>query len=375
MMRLQTSTSLIAFIFTAACGSGGTERSRIQGSNFGGGAISGENNVAPESGEASVGGHLFTLKEAQDLSPLVMDYKESSTKAQVATQDATQNARRDFIGETLDAMMALEPHRPGRDFTITVTADPTPNASALNQSVVVNRGIIDFASNLSLAMVLCHEVAHSTRNHSSRAEAQMNDYENKNKTKSDTLDSTLSKLVAANYDKTKKIFSHKKEDYIKVKPVWDDFWNGFVAFQKRFESEADVVGGRICANSGFTADEVEEGFTSLFEKFGGGTVAKSIDDKEYPDIELADIGELLHKIYASDSHPTDAERAEQMERIKPAFKQGATKTIAERWKKSFPGKSGLTLLPYHLTSGQVRIHHQSPLDSVMIRRTQSRIGE
>ena len=377
MMRLLRTTSLyITLLLPAACGGGGTERSRVAGSNYGGSPVSSENNVTPTTSNEGLTGHLFTLKDAQELTPLVMPYQESSTKAQSATQDASLNEQRDFISETLNAMMDLQEHDPGRDFTVIVTADITPNASALNQSLVVNKGIIDFASNLSLAMVLCHEVAHSTRNHSARAEEQMQEYENKKKAKSDKLDAVLAKLVAENYDKTQKTFSHKKADYNDVKPVWDDFWTGFITYQKRFESEADVVGGRICANAGFTAAEVEEGFTSLFEKFGGGTIAKSIEDQEYTDIEEQDIGELLHKIYASDTHPTDAERTEQVVRVKEAFKEGASKTISDRWKNSFPGNAaGLTLLPSHLTSGKVRFNHQSPLDSVMIRRTQSRIGQ
>jgi predicted Zn-dependent protease len=375
MMKTLLKTSLYISLLTAtACGSDGTERTRIQGTNFGGEVSTGQSNVAPDgSGNPDgLAAHLFTEQDAKEISPLVMAYKQSSTKAQNATQDASLNSERDFIKETLDAMMELTSHSPGRDFTITVTGDSAPNASALNQSLVVNKGIIDFASNLSLAMVLCHEVAHSTRNHSYRAEAEMQEYENKNKTKSDKLDSTLAELVAKNYDKEKGIFSHKKEDYQKVKPVWDAFWDGFIGFQKRFESEADVVGGRICANSGFTADEVEQGFITLFAKFGGSTATKSIDDQQFP-VQQDEIGQLLHTIYASSSHPTDAERSEQIARIRPAFQEGASKTISDRWKKSFPGKSGLSLLPSNLTSGQLKIRHLSPIDSIVIRRTQSGI--
>lgn len=375
MKRVNPSIPYITLLLAVACGGGGTERTKIQGSNFGGDTNATENNVISTKDNEGLAAHLFTLKAAEEISPLVMPYKQSSTKAQSATQDATLNAQRDFISETLNDMMDLQQHKPGRDFTITVTSDPVPNASALNQSVVVNKGIIDFTSNLSLAMVLCHEVAHSTRNHSSRAEAQMQEYENKNKTKSDKLDAAIAKLVAENYNKTTKIFSHKKTDYAEVKPIWDDFWNDFVTFQKRFESEADVVGGRICANAGFSAEEVEEGFTTMFKKFASGaSVAKSISDKDYT-VEEAAIGELLHDIYGTNSHPTDAERTEQIERVMTVFEEGSNKTIADRWKKDFPGKSGLSLLPSNLTGANVPFNHRSPLDNVMIDRTQSRIGQ
>jgi Zn-dependent protease with chaperone function len=376
MIRLETTSLLFTTLLLAvACGSGGTERRRVGGSNFGGSTVASQNNVAATGKNDGLASYLFTLKAAEQISPLVMSFKQSSTKEQDATQDSSLNAQRDFISETLNDMMDLKAHNPGRDFKVTVTSDTVPNASALNQSVVVNKGIIDFASNLSLAMVLCHEVAHSTRNHSSRAEAQIQDYENKNKTKSDKLDKTVAELVAANYDKSKKIFSHKNSDYVKVKPIWDDFWNGFVTFQKRFESEADVVGGRICANAGFSTAEVEEGFTSLFKQFASGTtVPKNTADKDYT-VEESEIGELLHEIYGTDTHPTDAERTEQIERVKTVFVQGTDKTIADRWKKDFPGKPGLTLVPFHLMSGKVAFKHRSPLDNVMIRHTQSSIGQ
>lgn len=360
---------LTSLLFLGACGQpqGASERSKSYGTapirNGGNGQQTSANQNNNTNGDA-LASYLFSLADAKGITALVLPYAESSTKAQDDAQDASQNANRDFIAGILDDMMNLKPHAPGRDFTIVVSADPTPNASALNQSLVINKGIIGFAPSLSLAMVICHEVAHSTRNHSSQAETYMNEYENKNKAASDKLDAELKILVAKAWNKDTQKFNHTAADYKKIKPIWDAFWAGFIIYQKKLESEADVVGGRICANSGFSTDEVENGFNKLFDLFVGAPAAE-MNEGSYS-VKEPDLGKFLQSIYGGDPHPSDTERRAQITRIKDAFVQGESPAIADKWKAHFTDNTGANLAPDALPDG----HRRCAGEDIMARHTQ-----
>lgn len=318
--------------------------------------------------DPSLPSYLFSLADAQGISELVLPYVQSSTKDQTEAQDATQNANRDFIAGILDEMMNLKPHTPGRDFTVVVSADTAPNASALNQSLVINKGIISFAPSLSLAMVICHEVAHSTRNHSSQSEKFMTEYEIKKKSAAEKLDAELKTLVARVWNKDTQKFNHTTADYDKTKPIWDVFWGDFVIYLKKFESEADVVGGRICANSGFSTTEVEDGFNKLFDLFAGMS-PQPMKEGIYP-VKESELGKFLQSVYGSDPHPTDAERRVQISRVKTAFVPGESTAIADKWKAHFVDKPGANLVPDSRPAGLI---HSQGVD-IMARRTQNTLN-
>lgn len=377
--RLFTWSGFVAMLVTGVLGCGSNEQTSTRSKTGGRSpdtSVSGKsgttNNATTDGDPATddsgpLASWLFTLAEAEAINPLVLTYEAANAGDDAPVQSSSLTKTRDFIADFLGDMMVLAPHAPGRDFTVTVTDDSTPNASALNQSLVINKGIIDFASNLSLALVICHEAAHSGRNHSAKAEAQMTDYENKNKTKADDLDAALKQLVETNYNPSTQKFSHTESDYKRIKPLWDAFWGEFTEYQKRFESEADIVGGRMCANAGFSQEEVVEGFNSLFKLFKTMTV-KEMEFGTYT-VPENEIGEFLHSIYNEDSHPTDQEREDQINRVRQAFKDGASKDIADRWKNDFP-KTSLRLTPDFSLLDHGNYRHRSPIDEAATARTQ-----
>lgn len=361
----------------AACGSGeqANNRSNAGGRNAGTGPSSkaGSANNATDDDSTTSGGTgtlapwLFSLTEAQAINPLVLPFEAASANDNAPPQSSSLTRQKNFISEILSDIMVLPAHSPGRDFKVTVTDDDSPNASALNQSLVINKGIMEFAPNLSLALVICHEAAHSGRNHSAKAEAQIQEYENKNKAKADALDTALQDLVETNYNPGTEKFTHRQSDYDRIKPLWDAFWGDFTNYQKRFESEADIVGARMCANAGFTQSEVVEGFTSLFKLFQGLT-QKKLSPGTYT-VREEEIGDFLHSIYSDDTHPTDREREDQILRVKQAFRENSIKDIAERWKNDFP-KTGLSLTPSFSLSVDAALKHRSPADDAAVARTQ-----
>lgn len=368
-----------AFVFTLLLpliGCGQSEESTSRAKSYGTSPGGFRSSRQQAGGQDSAGSdptqpYLFSLSDAQAITELVLPYEPASASDVTDPQDATENANREFIAGILDEMMALKPHAPGRDFTVVVSADTTPNASALNQSLVINKGIIEFAPSLSLAMVICHEVAHSTRNHGSLTETFIKEYESKNKAASDELDAATIALVASAWNKSTQIFTHTPEDYQRVKPIWDAFWSGLTVNLKKLESEADIVGGRICANSGFSTAEVEDGFNQLFDLFSGIS-SKEVKYGSYP-VKEQDLGKFLQTIYSEDSHPTDQERRQQITRVKAVFIQVESKDIADKWKTHFTDETGAKLTLDSMPAMPTN-HMQSLGEDIMARHTQSALN-
>jgi hypothetical protein len=207
---------------------------------------------------------------------------------------------------------------------------------ALNEKVVVNTGLLKIASGLSVAMVLCHESAHSARNHSHIYEQKLNDYDTQNKAKKDALDKALDTLLAAAYDEGTSTYTHRKADFDKAKPAWDAYWTPIDVVNKTIESEADIVGGQLCADAGFSQDEVVKGFTDLFNVFktldSGST---EVAEGEY-EVKKDDLATFLQQLFGRQTHPTDDERLKQIARVEEVFKKdGTSPDIAQAWLSGF----------------------------------------
>lgn len=325
----------------------------------------------PDDAAAGGGGTLspwlFSLEEAQAISPLVLPFV-AATGEEDSKHDTDFNAARDLIANFLSTTMKLAPHAPGRNFKVSVLNDEDTNAAAFNESLFFNTGLLNSASSLGVAIIACHEAAHSTRNHNSRGEKVLAEYETIFADKYAALEEAIEDLVSRRYDKAKGIFIHTVEDYEEMKSIWDDFWRVYASSQKKHESEADIVGGRICANAGFTAAEIQQGLSEIFMSLELLEESLSVEPGEH-EVAEDELGEFLETIYG-DSHPTNTERLEQLSRVQGAFVTSKDTGVADKWKSNYPA-NGWTLAGTSDLKALKRVMHRlTPSQKMVARRIQ-----
>jgi hypothetical protein len=347
-----------AGLSTPSCSAGGggakrTGRNAVSGGPGAttGGSKSGSkgNNASNDDGtdgDEAAGGdglpaYLFTLDGARKLKPLVRPL-ERATESDLPDNDASKNELRDLISDVLNDTMKLPVMSPGRNFNVRVARDNNVNAQALNENVVVNTGILNFAPPLSIAMVICHEVAHSTRNHSKEFETAVQGYDSGHGAAKAKYEAAMSDFLKNNYTESGKQLVVSQADYDKIKPLFDAYWGDLDITSRRIESEADIVGGQICANMGFTKDQVVQGFKDLFAQFQAHGATASFQPGAYTVDSKDDLPETLDEVFGRKSHPTDDERSEQVERVGDVFQgESAKDEIAQRWLKEYPDAAGI----------------------------------
>lgn len=268
--------------------------------------------------------YLFTLDEAKAIKTLVEPYRKPDFDESDATYSSDHELFRKFAESYLNSLFKLPALQPGRTVTVQITDQEFVNAFADGfQRVVINAGTLKAVDSKALLAILCHELAHSTQNHS----VKRHDFEEADATRAklqafyDAGDEFLSKT----FDEDKSTYKHDSAAYQKILPLWEKAKPVLGSFQKRKEGEADIVGGMICGQIGMKLDEFKAGQANFFaigdridaELQTAGTVEpKDLTDGETFDIELED---LIPFLFPRDSHPTNTERDQQLARTAEAI--------------------------------------------------------
>jgi hypothetical protein len=316
---LKTKYLLYWAAITLCLGCGSTENNRTKSRAEGNAERAATENYG---GEASQGlplpDYLFTVEQAREIVDLVSP-KETTNGAGAPPQLQKYDVFKQIFEEFLNRGMSLPEHAPGRKFDIYVIDQPEPNALTLNEMIVVHRGLIENVSPLSMALVLCHEAAHSTKNHGYKYEKQVKAYDPKVASSKVEAESAVEEYLARYLDRKNLTYTHNTREYAEASKKWNEYWHDLAVFAKTQESEADIVGGKICANLGFASTDVLEGatdlFSGLFKDLGASTQFR---DGSYK-IEGLKIEQFVAALFAIDTHPTASERAQQFRRISEVF--------------------------------------------------------
>ncbi|MCX6130405.1 MAG: M48 family metalloprotease [Proteobacteria bacterium] len=311
------------------------------------------NQGKPSSGEA-LPPYLMSLEQAQAITTLIEPYQRPPFQEEPLPGVVSTNYSqlRSFIENFSNKVFLLPNLKPGRTFKVTIMEDEVFNASADGfQNIFINTGLVKTAGSLGSLEVVCHEMAHSSKNHSLKNPENMLSEAQKN-----TLNQFHSKLDAymnLAFDAAAGVYTHDRAQYLQLRQQWDQVGPELSNFFKHNKSEADVVGGMICAELGLAPIEL---LTAMKEnnKLAEGLLAeqsKQEDPTKIPDKTRINMTReeaesfVQYFLFPLASHPTDVEREKQIERVTPAIelRYRSVQTLVSEWKTEMASQSGLSL--------------------------------
>ncbi len=278
--------------------------------------------------KASLKGYLFQPADLDKLTALVLKYPKPEFEPFPDTKLSTKYGEyRRFFQEQLNQAMKLKKLAPGRTFDVRIIEDDSMNASAdVFQVVRINTGYITYGTLDSFVSTLCHEMAHSTRNHPAipRPDIVLDFFK-----KSD-------EYYTKTYNFELETYRHDRAAYLALRAEWDAGVDRAASnYLKLAESEADIVGAMICAVMGMPPHAFIKGYREEKARNGTGIIPGEESHANGFDLALglADItvedgkdltdgfetklgyGELDRFLFPVDSHPGEDERIEQLERV------------------------------------------------------------
>lgn len=275
--------------------------------------------------------YLFNADAARTIAPLVDAYQKPGYKDDPETYSTEFGPFRTFTEKFLNDVMALEDLTPGRKIEVEVMDADYLNAFADGfQRVVVTLGALRAVEAVPMLAVVCHELAHSSKNHSQKRVA----YEEiELKAETDVFYNEAEAYFGKTYDKAKKRYKHDLAAYTQVRKLWDALTPRLAEVSKRNESEADILGGMICGELGMPPDDYERGhreFMTLGDQLDAqgskpGRIRSAADLKD-GDVGQGTVADLFQLLFPRDSHPSNAERDAQLKRTRDVYAAHFDKT-------------------------------------------------
>lgn len=230
-----------------------------------------------------------------------------------------------FIVDFFAKAMKAKAFSPGRDFHVVISdSKDVINMSMTTQTIYITHSNFEYAKDsTSWLQVLCHEAAHSARNHMYK-----NPDQGMSKLANDpTLSSVLNDFYYATYDQRRAVYVHSERAVDELMRFWGPALRELEIANKKVEAEADAVGMAICAHLGLEPVKYREAhgvFSTFVEEFYEKVENKGPpplrDGEELPmsedDLSAFLLAEFL---VLRDTHPTNAERMLQHENLTPVF--------------------------------------------------------
>lgn len=274
-----------------------------------------------DNAETAPASYLLSADDVIKLRPLVEPYRQP--RATNPGGNYTQNfaTYRTFAETQLNRIMSLPALTPGRRIRVNIADNDQVNAFAGGyQDVTINSGTVRAIDSTELLAVLCHELAHTARNHSVKAIA----YQDSGALASDATrfyDARAAYFKTAYNDATQ-AYTHDVIGYRKVLALWNVMEPRFDFYVKRQESEADILGAAICGRLGMPLDTYISallGFLTAGDAAAAthtSSDAKTADQLDTGDKFTLDPDNLTAYLFRQDSHPSNAERRSQLLRLK-----------------------------------------------------------
>ena len=294
--------------------------------------------TSPSAG-SSFPSYLFSLEDAKKILPLVEPFNKSNLPKPLQ-HDVAFSRQRDVVANFINQGLALDALKPGRQITVIINAN-VPDASTSDDVITVNP-ILFTTDALVLGITLCHEAAHSARNHTVKL---IPVFEKLSGTSPETtrLNQMLNAFATSQVDFQNKVYHHKKAALQPVLDEWNRFWKDIAPVLKRAESEADIVGAQICGQFGFSQDEIATYAKTVFAN-PPPPFDLATPDGDYP-FNSPSVDVFVNFLMGGDqTHPSFAERNSQFQRTTSLVKTNPQATIASQWKSGFGALKGTTLV-------------------------------
>lgn len=301
--------------------------------------------------------YILTHADAEKLrSPLVLAFvPDPLPKTPDVPSYQGLEAFRGFVQEFLNRAMLLPALAPGRRLSVFVEDDPTINAFADGyQRIVVQRGAVEGMDQASMLELLCHETAHSTRNHVAAQVPIADQVFGTKAAPSAAYESVMNEANAyLNQQTVNGVYTHAKASYAAIQQRLLAVVAPYNTANKRSESEADIVGAFTCAQMGVSPaaylSAFKRGSEIIAASMAGVKSPESIADGTKLQVPPGEMENFFYYLFYLDTHPTHEERIEQISRltdvIQKEFKPSPP-LIAE-WKQntgSFLDSSAIALI-------------------------------
>jgi Zn-dependent protease with chaperone function len=300
----------------------------VQGNGKGNGNGNGNGSpdgVQPQKPEPPLAAYMVSETEIDTLLPIVQAYKPVDAAPETVASAAAFESARQYMEKALNGIMSLKALAPGRTIKAFVASDPQINAYADPwQQVVVNSGLLQQSPSAAAVMsVLCHELAHSARNHSFHVMEGLTTGQSGRLF--DTYITALEDYLRQTFNPATGIYVHDSAGYARVKSVFDDYAAWKSPLDLTQEAEADAVGAMICATAGMPSEEFAAGQKAFFDSLEALTEdddaagqEKAIDPKDLADgdsFQVPSAQDLELFLFQAPTHPSHSERIQQMRQL------------------------------------------------------------
>ncbi len=323
-----------------ACNEGGSSRQtrKAQGTTSPGGPCT--TNCKPNgTGETAttLASYMLKPEDLKKYSPIVLPYEEPGDSPESLVSFAALSSVRTALESNSNKIMALKDLLPGRTIEVSIIEDESLNAAANGwQQVMVNSGAVKYATEKELLTVICHELAHSARNHTAvtmeflSTDQKAVEVWSRHERSGNAYLTKVYSISEGTYTHNSALFAQAKADFAAFKEI-------FEPFRKRQEAEADAVGSMICAKAGLPVADFSGSIISFLSKIDAPLPDGTIGMSELKDGDVVEIPKDLvwDFVFQLDSHPPNAQRALQMKTLSPHLTpfEVASSPVATTWLK------------------------------------------
>ncbi|MCX6131584.1 MAG: M48 family metalloprotease [Proteobacteria bacterium] len=246
----------------------------------------------------------------------------------------------EFMQRTVDQASELKPLAPGRSFKVNIMDTLFSNAFADgNQNIVLLAPGIQTVDAELLLPILCHEMAHSFRNHAVKKAG-------KGSEKSQISDKAKNDYFNSQYNENTNVYTHNATAWKKmIAVVLDNLDKEELIMDNHLESEADVLGGMICAELGLDPalflkgfSRMDEGFKTPSSNIPKNSLPADLADGAHFIIGPLDLSSYVFAVEELSDHPKTEDRIAQIKKFLPRIQThfNANSTLAQDWLNTMP---------------------------------------
>lgn len=287
--------------------------------------------------------YLFKRADIEKIKKIVEPYRPIPSSPIPSLRNAANLSN--FIETTVNASMKLPVHSPGRTFKVSIINNRSFNAFMTSDSRIgLHLPTAVETSDDELLAVICHEMAHSARNHGYKDAVELD------RKIPSQLATRINTYFRSQLDQDRGIYTHNEPEYRKLREEWDQNFSEASDNLKRAESEADLIGARICNNMGMAIDVFTRALDTFFGRTGSGAKPRKLRDGDaFSNVEAKTLVKVLFPIT---EHPTGQERTDQINRLQAYLKGNLNDqdpNLYKNWKKGIKeavrsvGNRGLSL--------------------------------
>jgi hypothetical protein len=219
---------------------------------------------------------------------------------------------------------------PGRTFAVKIQDTQQNNANMdMYQTMRIYRGMFQDSTAAYLLGTLCHEMTHSARNHGIKLGATYEHFLDPSQPAVAAYRQRLADFEARYLNESTNTYTHNAAAFQDLLAAYMPVMSTPLMHSRRHESEADIIGGIICAMNGMPSAAYIQTYyedvvsDQLNPQVGpGGAQLKDGDQIQINDADMDDFVEnVLLMDPAHSTHPTPEQRYNQLQQFKSLIDQ------------------------------------------------------